>query len=442
MAFNRSPTILMIRKLPPDLSNEEAHDLLRYFGARSTSVMSPKGHMKGTAFAEFSTREEAEIALRKLHQAPLFGSRLVVQYSDKNYMPVDPIEQNILPPNPPPAPPIERNVADDESKNIPDTLLHYLYPPPTTQTLNNISHALVSVPQFYIQVLHLMNKMNLPPPFSKSSEKSIFDDQETVAPPLPSSSESELESDHEPEPDETEKLEIEKEILEEKRIATQVFIETHLPESERKRKRVCSEDTPDVKHTKVGEKDGTPAVNLESVDMELSDHEEPSDPVIPVPPPPPPEESSVLLPVEIPGPSETVCHLAGSVSQLISDKESEFNRFRNNVRSKCLQEEAVKDLKVFKNYNKGEPSTKLYIKNLNHKQVQESDISDLFNPYHKYFESDESIKLNIKLMTRGQMKGQSFVTFSCVESAEAALTDLHGYELRGKPMVIMFAKSK
>lgn len=47
----------------------------------------------------------------------------------------------------------------------PPASLHYRYPPPTTAILTNIMNALIAVPRFYIQVLHLMNKMNLPPPF-------------------------------------------------------------------------------------------------------------------------------------------------------------------------------------------------------------------------------------------------------------------------------------
>jgi U11/U12 small nuclear ribonucleoprotein SNRNP65 len=43
--------------------------------------------------------------------------------------------------------------------------LHYLYPPPNPHILRNILTAIVAVPKLYTQVLHLMNKMNLPPPF-------------------------------------------------------------------------------------------------------------------------------------------------------------------------------------------------------------------------------------------------------------------------------------
>jgi U11/U12 small nuclear ribonucleoprotein SNRNP65 len=47
----------------------------------------------------------------------------------------------------------------------PPAHLKYQYPPPTLAVLHNISCTLASVPKFYTQVLHLMNKMNLPCPF-------------------------------------------------------------------------------------------------------------------------------------------------------------------------------------------------------------------------------------------------------------------------------------
>eukprot|EP00741_Cyanophora_paradoxa_P012651 tig00020614_g12222.t1 len=43
--------------------------------------------------------------------------------------------------------------------------LVYKYPEPTPSTLHNIMAALIGVPKLYTQVLHLMNRMNLPPPF-------------------------------------------------------------------------------------------------------------------------------------------------------------------------------------------------------------------------------------------------------------------------------------
>jgi len=41
----------------------------------------------------------------------------------------------------------------------------------------------------------------------------------------------------------------------------------------------------------------------------------------------------------------------------------------------------------------------------------------------------------------GRMKGQAFVTFPNVESAKRALSEVHGYLLHYKPMIIEFGKS-
>nr|KAJ3422659.1 hypothetical protein HK105_007090 [Polyrhizophydium stewartii] len=45
-----------------------------------------------------------------------------------------------------------------------DPDLEYAYPPPSPQIVANIAAAIAAVPTLYTQVLHLMNKMNLPPP--------------------------------------------------------------------------------------------------------------------------------------------------------------------------------------------------------------------------------------------------------------------------------------
>lgn len=47
----------------------------------------------------------------------------------------------------------------------PPSHLRYQYPPPSVAILTNIARALASVPKLYTQVLHLMNRMNLPSPF-------------------------------------------------------------------------------------------------------------------------------------------------------------------------------------------------------------------------------------------------------------------------------------
>ncbi|WVZ95162.1 hypothetical protein U9M48_040961 [Paspalum notatum var. saurae] len=91
--------------------------------------------------------------------------------------------------------------------------LEYSYPPPDGNILTNVVNALIAVPRFYNQVLHLMNKMNFPAPFRMALPTPPLPSQ-VPAPPHPpplhqpttteelrpadlSSDESELESSHE-----------------------------------------------------------------------------------------------------------------------------------------------------------------------------------------------------------------------------------------------------
>jgi U11/U12 small nuclear ribonucleoprotein SNRNP65 len=82
----------------------------------------------------------------------------------------------------------------------PNPHLRYYYPDPTPEILNNITHAIGTVPRFYTQVLHLMNKFNMPPPFGpleKESRTSLLTKRKHNA--LLASDESELEGDEDDE---------------------------------------------------------------------------------------------------------------------------------------------------------------------------------------------------------------------------------------------------
>lgn len=56
--------------------------------------------------------------------------------------------------------------------------LKYKYPPANEQIVNNIAKALHQYPEFYHQVLHVMNRMNLMPPFftTQDADKDSSDD--------------------------------------------------------------------------------------------------------------------------------------------------------------------------------------------------------------------------------------------------------------------------
>ncbi|RXG54060.1 U11/U12 small nuclear ribonucleoprotein 65 kDa protein [Armadillidium vulgare] len=140
--------------------------------------------MKGiTSKHIFRNHVDCEYALRKLHQLDLFGKRISAQYFSASLKGKN-----------------TRTVFSDEGKrfsgqkenlfkyeaqlsaissnfNVHNPIspkLRYSYPPPSPLVLSNIAHALVAVPKFYTQVLHLMNKMNLPCPFGPLTEEPVI----------------------------------------------------------------------------------------------------------------------------------------------------------------------------------------------------------------------------------------------------------------------------
>ncbi|KAL9331281.1 hypothetical protein ACSQ67_000891 [Phaseolus vulgaris] len=62
-------------------------------------------------------------------------------------------------------------------------MLLYAYPPPDGNILTNIVNALIAVPRFYTQVLHLMNKMNIPAPFRMALPTPPLPPEVPVPPP-------------------------------------------------------------------------------------------------------------------------------------------------------------------------------------------------------------------------------------------------------------------
>lgn len=123
--------------------------------------------------------------------------------------------------------------------------------------------------------------------------------------------------------------------------------------------------------------------------------------------------------------------LPGSTSDYVTLKELEKNRMK-------IAE--LKELPVYKNYEKGAISTRLYIKNLA-KNVEDSHLKHIYGRYVDWQDEASVNAFDIRLMKEGRMKGQAFVTFSNEQSAEIALTETNGYLLCEKPLVVSFARS-
>lgn len=92
---------------------------------------------------------------------------------------------------------------------------------------------------------------------------------------------------------------------------------------------------------------------------------------------------------------------------------------------------AIVAMPAFRAYSAGEPSARLYVKNVA-AQATEAQLQRLFRLFDP--------AAHVELLTHGRMHGQAFVSFASVAQASAALNALHGYVIGGKPLVIQFRR--
>ncbi|KAK9766958.1 hypothetical protein K7432_003587 [Basidiobolus ranarum] len=198
--LSQEVTTLIVKNLP-QLEEKDVTTFFQHFGALQVRPMETK-QMKNTAFVDFPDRNTASIAFGRLQHIDFQGNKLRVEYAlpnktrfnNSNNLYSAPNQQspgqsadnmNTLDTNSSTYVPSNSNslgfMPVDQNKSLPTDAepiapelginypsqpnLYYRYPPPTVDTLKNIMNAIVAVPKLYTQVLHLMNKMNLPPPF-------------------------------------------------------------------------------------------------------------------------------------------------------------------------------------------------------------------------------------------------------------------------------------
>ncbi|CAM8956779.1 unnamed protein product [Rhodiola kirilowii] len=177
---------LLIRHLPDAIPPETLSRLFSHYGACAVRP-GTSGRLKNCAFMDFKSEAVASQAQRHLHGLRFLGKVLSVERAKKQednsgqaaggQVRKDVISSQSL------AKGTSTNTGDSNSSKLgtsPDgepiaprlgieypfpPHLEYVYPPPDGNILTNIVNALIAVPRFYTQVLHLMNKMNIPAPF-------------------------------------------------------------------------------------------------------------------------------------------------------------------------------------------------------------------------------------------------------------------------------------
>ncbi|KAG7210557.1 hypothetical protein KM043_012077 [Ampulex compressa] len=447
---------LRILHLPPQLSDDRRNELLRKYGAIKTRTRRLSRKYSIT-FAKFQSEEAASEALLRLHQLNVKGQRLSVEFAKKS-IPTELTEHEIVQQQPA-SKEAKREAATKSHFQIflqrlnswtmnqvltqpPPPNIRYKYDPPTRSTLLRIAIQLLKEPAFYTQVLHLMNRMNLPPPFEElESEfpmlKEVYDMEkyQNIFGKEIVQTKEDISDD-----DDAEESEIESEEDDNARPPEIIPM---------KRKRLQSKKRLKIPKFVNPAKQGVTSTSTQKV-VKPEDMFEPIQ-----------REEAKNLKIELKA-VEKLLDMSSQVSDTITESavDGGFGLMFPNAKSdaeqtrargqEVISSEELADnrlsandqrlLSVFKNYHPGKPSNRLYIKNLA-KLVQ---VKDLHFIYRKYIvpgvEQTEN-EYNVRLMQEGRMKGQAFITLPSVEIAQLALEETNGYIMKDKPMVVQFAKA-
>ncbi|XP_071710800.1 U11/U12 small nuclear ribonucleoprotein 65 kDa protein [Rutidosis leptorrhynchoides] len=422
---------LLIRHLPEAIPHDTLSRLFSHYGASCVRPCTT-GRMRNCAFVDFSNESMATQAQRQLNGLRFLGKVLSVERA--NTQPHGTKSQQNKPTsgNDAMSSVNDSSQAKDSKREsfpalepIAEKLgveypfppnLEYAYPPPDGNILTNILNALIAVPRFYTQVLHLMNKMNIPAPFRAALPTPPLPPSAPAPQPPPpppvdansslaniSSDESELESSDEEEVGDRRPTGPKR-----KRIKREAIVGPAVDK--------------DVAHEAVGLK---PA-NLVPKEIPLIKKKNP------------------VLQIKIaPKRTQTEPVDDGTTEEIeeVEDENINTKPFATveDLEHGKLPPEEILSLPMFKNYNAGNPAPVLYIKNL----AKDVVADDFYFVFGTFFGNIETAKenLSVKLMQEGRMRGQAFVTFPSVDIALRALNLVNGYVFKGKPMIIQFGRN-
>jgi U11/U12 small nuclear ribonucleoprotein 65 kDa protein len=335
--------------------------------------------------------------------------------------------------------------------------LKYAYPPINPLIIENIVTALISCPKFYTQTLHLMNKMNLPcplvpyvraqrpPEFYNQSDLNEKTSQINMEVLSLSETESELESEIETGSSSA--------FTKNKRQEEEEDLSKNIQTKKLKVKSLIK--SAQIQYTKVDPKENR-VESVEEAFEKLTDTFQKTSKKA---------ATSSLSKCTKTTETENILYRRAIVQSEfegfakiipyakqseISDKnhadDQEMNVESNEFISKQTLEvnrinmSELKELSVFKNYERGEVNTRIYVKNLG-KKVEEKDLKFIYGRYIDWSNPVQVNAFDIRLMQEGRMKGQAFITLPSEQIAERALNETLGYVLDEKPIVVQFARS-
>ncbi|XP_078433319.1 RNA-binding (RRM/RBD/RNP motifs) family protein [Wolffia australiana] len=418
---------VLVRHLPEAIPQEVLSRLFSFYGAASVRPC-VGGRLRNCAFVDFGNEVLASQAQSQLHRLKFMGKVLSVERaskarSDDNKLKTEAqssVHSSILKAQAlmekktkgaeMPSTPLAEPIAPRLGVDFPfPPYLEYEYPPPDGNILTNIVNALIAVPRFYTQVLHLMNKMNIPAPFRMAlPTPPIPPSAPPQPPPPPPISESHLAylSDEESEQESEEEA----------------------SGANQRRKRVKRETIvgPAINRGVSHEDVGLKAVSLVPKEVPIIKKK---NPVL----------KFNIPPKSVPKESKAVEGTLPSSPEPERQPESKSYVAAEEIERGKLPPEELLSLPMFKNYTPGNPAAVLYVKNL----AKDVIVDDFYFIFGSLFGGADEAKsaLGVKLMQEGRMRGQAFVTFPNVDLAQHALNLVNGFVFKGKPMVIQFGRN-
>lgn len=430
------PHLIWIRNFPTDFLAEEVQEFIDICLVNTTAAVVSITN-KNCALVRFSTILEPKHYIRELHQRPVKDRLLSVSYARKltainstsavrsGSSSTTDVKQNF-------SDFLKKlNATDSLFEQPPPPHLRYVYPKANRDILDAISIALETTSKFYTQVLHLMNRMNLEPPFIVGSKNLVWPSSKTETfrhelmlqdactqtdrlTNLIGSDESELES-------EISDVELETKMQTRKRRVVE-----KMPNS--KRIRSMLQSVQNGYSNKLNGHTVTPTTIIaEAFEVSKS--------VI---------DRSIVInaPTELAPSDASVGLVVGSINVIQTHSERESTSIVADSLENRLSVEQLHSHPLFQNYSPGEPSNKLYLKNL----AKDVDEEVLRGIYSRFVKPDQS--LDIRVMKTGRMKGQAFVCFndpymddeSGYSSVEKALRQTNGLIVKDKVMVVMYGK--
>ncbi|XP_074597495.1 RNA-binding region-containing protein 3 [Brevipalpus obovatus] len=302
--------------------------------------------------------------------------------------------------------------------------LKYKYPPATKMIVKNIAKALLRYPDFYTQVLHLMNRMNLMPPFLvPNSNESHENDDDAID--LSDGSEEEEEEElvdgYTFQKNEPIKV---KPVYKKMKRRLRLELLANDNKMPTKKKSTCSKanDLQDFFDT-------IPLPNKSSVKISLS--------------------TTNLNSMTDEGCKSTEeTHGFGRMERKVSQNSEEtavqeksptieMIIEQQELMDGVLPQDKWHEYPALRNYSTGPPCSRLYVKNLS-KSVSESDLNRIFARYVDWNDEDH---YGVQYFKEGKLRGQAFISLPNEQQAGQAIRETNAFILKDKPIVVSYARS-